>query len=535
MKIVRVLGICVIVAFVTTSASISQAAGKGGGRPFKSGEIMVAGPPGPDLNGYEIVKYLPRADITVVKVEKGKEFGTAQRFKEHGRKASPNYTMHASAFPNDPHYDWQYNFTLVQAQDAWSLSSGSGVTVAVLDTGLATGGNDGIGCVVSPYDFVNGDNDPDDDHGHGTHVSGTIAQTTNNGIGAAGLAYGACIMPVKVLDHIGIGTFADIAEGIHYAVDNGAKVINMSLGTNAWDEVRNDPFFDAELDYAYNNGVTVVCASGNDGSLSNVAYPAIYPTTIAVGATNFANIVTYYSNEGEGLDLVAPGGNLDEDLNGDGKPDGIVQETRIDGDWAYYFLYGTSMATPHVTAVAALLLSFDPNLSPDTVYRTLTSTALDLNGPGYDSKSGYGLVQANSALVGLDADGDGLTNLEEAGLGTDPDDPDSDHDGVTDGFDGYPLDDQQYLCIDKIKNSGTGSTFGTVQAALSDDNATDYDTIEATAGDYDENILYYRMDPIILTLAGGYFCNYFHNPATSSIASLTISNGTLVLENIVIR
>jgi len=535
MKIPRVLGICLIAAFVTTSASFSLAVGKGGGPPFKSGEIIVAGPPGPDLDGLEIVKYLPHANITVVKVEKGKEFGEAQRFKEHGRKASLNYLVKAAYVPNDQYYSRQWNFESVQAEQAWDLSSGAGVIVAVLDTGLATGGNDGIGCVVASWDVVNGDNSPDDGNGHGTHVSGTIAQTTNNGIGVAGLAYGACIMPVKVMDDSGIGYFADIAEGIHYAVDNGAQVINMSLSTDATWGFTNDPFLDPELDYAYEHGVTVVCASGNEGWLSNVSYPAIYPTTIAVGATNFANIVTDYSNGGEGLDIVAPGGDMTQDLNGDGQPDGIYQEKPFHQSWGYEYDWGTSMASPHVAASAALLLSFDPNLSPDAVYQALTSTALDLNESGFDSTSGYGLVQAYNAIVDLDADGDGLTNLDEISLGTDPDDPDSDHDGVADGFDGYPLDDQQSLCIYKVKNGGTGSTFGTVQAALSDDYAMDYDTIEVTAADYGENISYYRTNPIFLTLAGGYYCNYSGNPATSSIASLTIRNGSLVLDNIVIR
>ncbi len=122
---------------------------------------------------------------------------------------------------------------------------------------------------------MNGDNDPMDGDGHGTHVSGTIAQTTNNNKGVAGLAHGACIMPVKVLDDNGSGSFADIADGIYYAVNNGALVINMSLGTNARFNIRNDLTMDPALDYAFSNGVTVVCASGNDGFKKNISYPAI--------------------------------------------------------------------------------------------------------------------------------------------------------------------------------------------------------------------------------------------------------------------
>jgi len=418
-------------AFLLTTASFTVAAENNGRPPFRIGEVVVAGVPGSIPAGLSLLKYLPNADLTVLRVERGKELATVQRFLEHGRRAGLNYLAYASEVPGDPYYSpYQWNFTAVQSEAAWNLSSGLGVTVAVLDTGIATGGNDGLGCTVAPWDVVNNDGIPDDGDGHGTHVSGTIAQTTGNGVGVAGLAYGACIMPVKVLDDNGSGTFADIAEGIHYAVDHGAEVINMSLGTDARFGLRQDPIMDAALDYAYSNGVTVVCAAGNEGSRKNVSYPAIYPTTIAVGATDFENRVTRYSNKGEGLDLVAPGGDSRRDLNGDGYGDGILQETRIDGSWGYYFFEGTSMATPHVAAVAAMLMAADPSLTPSLVYHALTATALDLYDPDYDSTSGHGLLQAFNALTGeqggfsaagTDGDGDGWT-VE----GGDCDDTDSD-------------------------------------------------------------------------------------------------------------
>lgn len=582
MKKIPVLWISLIVTMVMTSGSYTLAAGNKIGPPFKSGELIVAGAPGSNLGGLEIVRYLPKANITVVRVERGREYAAVQRFKARGRKASLNYIVHAASVPNDPDYPDQWNFTAVRSEEAWSLSSGSGVTVAVLDTGIATGGNDGIGCIVAPKDVVYGTNYPDDYNGHGTHVSGTIAQTTGNGIGVAGLAYSACIMPVKVLGDSGFGTFSDIAEGIYYAVDNGARIINMSLATDAKDGVRNNVFVDGALDYAYSHGVTVVCAAGNDGFPQNVSYPAIYPTAIAVGATDYNNNVTQYSNKGEGLDIVAPGGDLTKDLNGDGNPDGILQETFNIGGWDYFWFQGTSMASPHVAAVAAMFIAVDSTLTPDLVYQILTTTALDLNQPGYDTTSGYGLVQAYSDAdydgladswelsygldpenpldpyydndgdgltnlieynLGLDPenpldanydnDGDGLTNLYEYNLGLDPQNPDSDNDGIWDGFDGYPLDDQQYLCADLIRNDSTLETFASVQSAIGDPNAIDYDTIEITAASFGEDVVYDKS--YVLTLSGGYYCNFSDNPSSSSINSLIIRNGTIIIENLIIK
>ena len=367
--------------------------------PFVQREVAVYATPD-RLPGFVIAKFLPNAGISVVKTQSGNEWGLVQRFREKGFRAGLNLEAHAFATANDPYYaPYQWNFLAVQAGQAWDESSGAGVVVAVLDTGLATGGEeDGIGCISGGFDVVNSDDDPDDGDGHGTHVSGTVAQRTNNGIGVAGLAYGACVMPVKVLDDSGSGSFADIAEGVYLAVNQGALVINMSLGTNSRFGITNDPIMDPALDYAYSHGVTVVCASGNDGNKKNVGYPAIYPTTIGVGATDYANRVTKYSNKGIGLDIVAPGGDLSGDLNGDGYGDGVLQETLIGGEWGYYLFQGTSMACPHVAAVAALLIASGVATAPDDVYLALTSTALDLNAPGYDTSSGFGLVQASNAL-----------------------------------------------------------------------------------------------------------------------------------------
>lgn len=384
--------------------------------PFAPGEVVVFASPD-ELPGELVVKYLPHSGLTIVRAERGRELGKINQFRAAGRRATVNRIAEAFVGPNDPYLQYQWHFYNVQAPDAWSLSTGQGVDVAVLDSGLATGGNDGIGCVKPGYDAVDGDADPADGNGHGTHVSGTIAQATNNGAGVAGLAYGACIIPVKVLNDQGSGTFADIAEGIHWAVDHGAKVINMSLGVDARYGLTSDPVVDPALDYAFEKNVTVVCASGNNGSRRNVSYPAIYPTTIAVGATDYANKVTSYSNKGAGLDLVAPGGRVSVDQNRDGYGDGVLQETRINGSFGYYFFEGTSMASPHVAAAAAMLYAYQKDMNPVSVLQVLASSARDLDAAGYDSTSGWGLLQVHNALLQFGSGGGGGTCTDKDGDG----------------------------------------------------------------------------------------------------------------------
>lgn len=364
---------------------------------FKPGEIVIKGKL-PTSSSYTVNKYLPNANLTIIKVPPGKELAEVQKLKQKGRKAHVNLLANKFADMRDPYIRYQWSWNNIQAYQAWDINSGAGSTVAVLDTGIASNANDGVECVIAPTDIVNNDDLPEDGDGHGTHVSGTIAQASDNGAGVAGLAHSACIMPVKVLDDSGSGSFADIAEGIYYAVNNNAHVINMSLGVNAFYQITSDPIMDAALDYAYTKNVTVVAASGNDGSRKNVSYPAIYPTVIAVGATDINDGVVRYSNKGTGLDIVAPGGNTSVDLNGDGYVDGILQETRIDGNWGYYFLQGTSMASPHVAALAAMLISNQTASTPDQVKTALTETSKDLYEAGYDKTSGFGLIQSFDAL-----------------------------------------------------------------------------------------------------------------------------------------
>lgn len=337
----------------------------------------------------------------VIKVPHGKVFEEIGKYQKRANViyAEPNYIAHAFFTPNDPYYLHQWHLDSIQMEEAWDVSTGLEATVAIVDTGITQGTDLAGTCFVAGYDFVNDDEDPADDNGHGTHVAGTVAQSTDNNEGVAGIAFNACLMPVKVLDRNGAGTYADVALGILFAADNGAQVINLSLGGSASSDT-----LEAAVAHAYNNGVTVVAAAGNDGS-SIISYPAAYDEyVIAVGATRYDETLAYYSNYGSNLDLVAPGGDLNVDQNEDGYGDGVLQQTfqgtgnswRI--TWGYYFFHGTSMAAPHVAGTAALVIANGNATTPNEVRTALQETAKDLGAIGRDDIYGYGLINAYSAV-----------------------------------------------------------------------------------------------------------------------------------------
>ncbi|MFH1582869.1 MAG: S8 family serine peptidase [Candidatus Falkowbacteria bacterium] len=353
-----------------------------------------------------IVKF--KGDVKPFKVIKVPEGKVGERIKEFKNRADveyaePNYIAYTQMVPNDEYYKYQWHLDNsanggIQMEEAWNITAGAGVTVAVVDTGIRKGADLANTCFVAGYDFVNNDSDPIDDNGHGTHVAGTVAQSTNNNsLGVAGVAFSSCLMPVKVLNSRGSGTYAQVANGIYYAADNGAKVINLSLGGSASDNTLSDA-----VAYAYGKGVTVIAACGND-NVGSCLYPAAYDNyVIAVGATQYDETKAPYSNYGPSLDLVAPGGNTLVDQNGDGYGDGVLQQTftisrgRI--TWGYYFFQGTSMAAPHISGVAALLIANGNATTPNDIRTALQSTAEDKGTSGRDDTYGYGLVDAYAAL-----------------------------------------------------------------------------------------------------------------------------------------
>ena len=303
--------------------------------------------------------------------------------------AEPNVRVHGTFVPDDPDYNdpaLVYGPQTVEAEAAWDITTGAaGVTVAILDSGVSGGHEDLTGRVLTGYDFVNDDNDPADDHGHGTHVAGIAAGTAGNTLGMAGIAQ-VDVLPVKVLDQNNTGTWADIADGITYAADNGADVINLSLGGYT-----NSATLESAVDYAYDAGIPMVAAAGN-GANSNPFYPAYYTETLAIAATTGSDTRWSLSNYGTQIDMSAPG------------------DTIWSTDWTsgnpttgYKSRSGTSQAVPHVTGAAALLYSYDSSLTRDEIHDLLTSSAHDLGASGWDQLYGHGRLDINQAL--LDAGG----------------------------------------------------------------------------------------------------------------------------------
>lgn len=290
----------------------------------------------------------------------------------------------AVASGGDPYRSQQWALDTLQVSTAWAISTGAQVDVAVIDTGVKGTHIDLAGKVCNGVAFLNstgvaqlgqGATDP---HGHGTHVAGTIAALRGNGVGVAGVAPSARIIPVRVLDAQGNGSSSDVARGITWAVDHGAEVVNLSLGGGYSSAVQ------VAVDYAESQGVVVVAAAGNAGPGGPPNYPAALPEALAVGSHDKNGLVSSFSTRGGYVDLSAPGS-------------GILS-TSHDGSWV--FMSGTSMATPHVAGVVALMLATEPGLTPNEVRTRLQATAVDAGSAGHDDSYGWGRVNLLAAMAG---------------------------------------------------------------------------------------------------------------------------------------
>ena len=392
---------------------IRRGKGKGGQEPpgkgegeaeFEADEILVKFKPDTpeekikEINakhGTKEIERVPRIGVHRLQIPAGvtpEEIVKQYQGEVDVEYAEQNYIAHALIIPNDPDFSKQWGLDNIgqtggtpdadiDAPEAWDIQTGkSSVVIAIIDTGCDQDHPDLAGKFTAGHDFVNDDSDPQDDHGHGTYCAGIASAVTNNGIGVAGVSWYSQIMPVKVLDSGGSGSYSDVAAGIIYAADNGADVISMSLGGSSSSDTLEDA-----MEYAYNSGVVIACATGNDNG--PVSYPAAYDEyCLGVAATDHNDQRASFSNYGPQVDVAAPGVNV----------------YSASWDNTYKTASGTSASTPFVSGLAALLLARDATLTPDEVKEQIKSTCDDVNSatyPGEDVYLGAGRINAYNALT----------------------------------------------------------------------------------------------------------------------------------------
>ncbi|MEO6294994.1 MAG: S8 family serine peptidase [Candidatus Limnocylindria bacterium] len=307
----------------------------------------------------------------------------------------PNYRIHlanedvgavAAVGVNDPKSGDQYSLDQMRVRDAWSLSPGGSNVIAVLDTGVQFDHPDLAGRLLTGYDFVNNDTNASDDNGHGTWVSGIIAANPNDGYGIAGISWNDLILPVKIMNGEGTGSTADLMAAIFWSADQGADVINMSVGGFPWSQLMQDA-----VNYAWNNGAVLVGAAGNNRREENF-YPASFDNVISVTATQVQDEFSNWSSWGPKVDVSAPGASV--------LTTNCYTCTYADHDsWgSHTYISGTSFATPNVAGVIGLMRGRFPTYTPDQIVNLLFATVDDLGYPGWDNRYGRGRVNAYRAL-----------------------------------------------------------------------------------------------------------------------------------------
>jgi thermitase len=395
-----VLAICAVLAlFVPTSSASVQNAPATGPRqettaPAVLGEYLIKFKPGASratregviaAQGGKIFDRVAHLDVEVaafpaLKANKNARAAevivNAIKHNPNIEYIEPNYIYSVNFTPNDPGLSSQYAWNNIQAYTAWDVTQGNSSTVvAIVDTGIQRNHPDLDSKIVAGYDYVQNDTAADDGNGHGTHVAGTSAAETNNGTAGAGTCPNCNLMPVRVLDNNGSGTLANVAKGIEFAANNGAKVINLSLGGGGSSTLQS------AVDNAWNRGVFLACAAGNSNTSSTTSsYPAAYPNCFAIASTTSTDARSSFSNYGNWVEVAAPGSN--------------IYSTWLNG--GTNTISGTSMATPHVAGLAGLLAS--QGLTNAQIRDRICSTSDPISGTG--SLWTCGRINAYRAVTG---------------------------------------------------------------------------------------------------------------------------------------
>jgi hypothetical protein len=332
------------------------------------------------MHGATVHREIPQIRTKVIRVPEAVIDRVMQSLQRSGLFTSVerDHVARGAAIPNDPNYASQWHLSKIQAPSAWDLSKGSsGMTVAVLDSGIDSTHPDLASKVVPGWNFLNNNSDTHDVLGHGTAVAGALAAATNNGNGGAGVAWSNPIMPLVVLNSSNYADYSTVASAITYAADHGARIINISLGGNT-----SSSALQSAVDYAWNKGAVVFAAASNNSN-STPYYPAACNNVVAVSATDESDSLASFSNYGNWITISAPGD--------------MILTTTSGGGYGYW--YGTSLASPVAAGVGALVLARNPSLSASGLVNILKQNSDDLGSPGFDQNYGWGRVNAYRAVA----------------------------------------------------------------------------------------------------------------------------------------